>query len=109
MCFTRLTVLLNVRFASYNGFDTFLNSFLRAILIGSLIPLVMYSVWDAVFLGIVPYSPESMSKDQVVQALGGQAGRCVYMYVCVCMYVCMCACMYVYVYIKHTGRVVTRT
>jgi tyrosine-specific transport protein len=51
----------------------------RAILIGSLIPLVMYSLWEAVFLGVVPFDAaasmtEGGSKMQVVTALGEVGG-----------------------------------
>ena len=43
----------------------------KAVLIGSLIPLLMYTLWEAVFLGIVPYDPDTAgSKMQVVAALG---------------------------------------
>lgn len=43
----------------------------RAIVLGSLIPLAMYTLWESVFLGIVPYDPTlSASKMEIVSALG---------------------------------------
>ena len=45
----------------------------RAILVGSLIPLVMYTLWETVFLGIVPFDLASGSKMEVVSALGTTA------------------------------------
>ena len=49
----------------------------QAVLIGSLIPLVMYSAWEAVFLGNVPFEAgvEGAQRMQVVQALGGATSR----------------------------------
>lgn len=50
----------------------------RALLIGSLIPLIMYSLWELVFLGIVPWYPESAgSKMEIVTALGTAGGTIV--------------------------------
>jgi len=50
----------------------------KAVLIGSLIPLVMYTLWESVFLGIVPWDPDaSGSKMQVVTALGASGGAVV--------------------------------
>jgi len=50
----------------------------RAVFIGSLIPLVMYSLWEAVFLGMVPYDPDSEgSKMQIVTALDDVGGTIV--------------------------------
>jgi tyrosine-specific transport protein len=50
----------------------------KAVLIGSLIPLLMYTLWEAVFLGIVPWDPDtSGSKMQVVTALGASGGTVV--------------------------------
>lgn len=50
----------------------------KAVLIGSLIPLLMYTLWEAVFLGIVPWDPDaSGSKMQVVTALGASGGAAV--------------------------------
>lgn len=45
----------------------------KAVLIGSLIPLFMYSAWEAVFLGNVPYEAgaQGAQRMQVLQALGG--------------------------------------
>jgi tyrosine-specific transport protein len=47
----------------------------RAVLLGSLIPLVMYSLWEAVFLGNVPMIAGSSGVDrmQAVNALGSGA------------------------------------
>ena len=49
----------------------------RAVLLGSLIPLVMYSLWEAVFLGNVPMIAGSSGVDrmQVVNALGSGAAN----------------------------------
>ena len=50
----------------------------RALLIGSLIPLIMYSLWELVFLGIVPWYPETAgSKMEIVTALGATGGTIV--------------------------------
>lgn len=60
----------------------------RAILLGSLIPLVMYCMWEAVFLGLVPYDAvdagalgnggsSNDDKMQIVTALGGSGGAMV--------------------------------
>lgn len=50
----------------------------KAVLIGSLIPLVMYVLWESVFLGIVPWDPNATgSKMQVVTALGTTGGTVV--------------------------------
>jgi tyrosine-specific transport protein len=48
----------------------------QAVLIGSLIPLLMYSLWETVFLGIVPFDP-SGAKMEVVGALGATGGNIV--------------------------------
>lgn len=48
----------------------------RAILFGSLTPLVMYTLWELVFLGIVPYDP-SGSKMEIVSTLGTTGGAIV--------------------------------
>ena len=50
----------------------------RAILLGSLIPLIMYFLWESVFLGIVPSDPTNATgKMQVVTALGDTGGTIV--------------------------------
>jgi tyrosine-specific transport protein len=51
----------------------------RAILVGSLIPLIMYYLWESVFLGIVPWDPNVIhdNKMQVVTALGSTEGETV--------------------------------
>jgi tyrosine-specific transport protein len=50
----------------------------KAVLTGSLIPLIMYSRWESVFLGIVPWDPESTgSKMDVVAALATTGGAMV--------------------------------
>lgn len=50
----------------------------RAVLIGSIIPLAMYTLWEAVFLGTVPFDPSTAgSKMQVVAALGETGGDAV--------------------------------
>jgi tyrosine-specific transport protein len=48
----------------------------QAVLIGSLIPLAMYCIWEALFLGIVPYDPNG-AKMEVVSALGNLGGTIV--------------------------------
>ena len=48
----------------------------QAVLLGSLLPLVMYTLWEAVFLGIVPYDPTG-SKMEIVSALGTTSGTIV--------------------------------
>ena len=49
-----------------------------AVLIGSIIPLVMYALWESVFLGIVPWDPDATgSKMQIVTALGASGGAVV--------------------------------
>lgn len=47
-----------------------------AIAAGSIIPLLMYSAWDACFLGISAYVPGGgdVAKDAVVEAMGGVVG-----------------------------------
>jgi len=45
----------------------------RAVLIGSIIPFVMYSLWELVFLGVVPYDSGG-AKMEVVGALGTTGG-----------------------------------
>lgn len=50
----------------------------KAILIGSLIPLIMYTLWETVFLGTVPWDPDTPgSKMQVVTTLGDSGGTMV--------------------------------
>ena len=50
----------------------------RAVWIGSLIPLLMYSIWEAVFLGVVPFTDtvagDTGSKMQIVDSLGTYGG-----------------------------------
>jgi tyrosine-specific transport protein len=55
----------------------------KAIWVGTLIPLVMYTLWELVFLGIVPYEVgpantsndyDAASKMQIVSALGAVGG-----------------------------------
>ena len=48
----------------------------EAIAAGSLIPLAMYSAWNAVFLGIAPFVPggAALSKDAVVAAMSQATG-----------------------------------
>ena len=49
----------------------------RAILLGSLAPLVLYAMWEAVFLGIVPgdAAASGMEVVEVLGQAGGNAGR----------------------------------
>ncbi len=47
----------------------------RALLAGSVLPLGMYAVWEAIFTGLVPGGPDGPSKDQFLQALSASGGR----------------------------------
>jgi len=46
----------------------------QAVLYGTLIPLAVYSVWEVVFLGIIPQGAAA-SKEDIVHALGPAAGN----------------------------------
>jgi tyrosine-specific transport protein len=49
----------------------------KAILLGSLIPLVLYTIWEAVFLGIIDASNVDSNSMEVVNVLGQIGGKTV--------------------------------
>ena len=49
----------------------------KAILLGSLIPLLLYSIWEAVFLGIIDVSSVDSNSMEVVNVLGSVGGTTV--------------------------------